>query len=94
MVQGGDTALMSAAYGGHDGCVDLLVKAGAKLDVQTPVGGHEWTCRIQDPPTDSLRSHPSHSTPMPLRPSSHTVIDLTSVAPHVHSWCRMAARRS
>ena len=39
MVQFGKTALIMAAEKGHDGCVDLLVKAGAKLDVQDKVGG-------------------------------------------------------
>ena len=91
MVQEGRTALMDAAWEGHDGIVDLLVKAGAKLDVQSEVGGHGWICRIHPP--DSLRSHPSRATPVPLRPSSHTLIDLTSVARHVHSWCRVAGRR-
>ena len=38
MVQNDYTALMSAAYYGHDGCVKLLVKAGANLDVQGQVG--------------------------------------------------------
>ena len=40
MVQNGYTALILAAWYGHDGIVDLLVKAGAKLDVQNKVGGH------------------------------------------------------
>ena len=41
MVQGGYTALMLAATEGHDDIVDLLVKAGASLDVQEKeVGGH------------------------------------------------------
>ena len=39
MVQYGYTALMAAASNGHDGIVDLLVKAGASLDVQHQVGG-------------------------------------------------------
>ena len=41
MVQDGWTALIGAASSGHDGMVDLLVKAGAKLDVQDEVGGDE-----------------------------------------------------
>ena len=40
MVQIGRTALIIAAPKGHDGIVDLLVKAGASLDVQDKVGGH------------------------------------------------------
>ena len=39
MVQDGKTAIMIAADNGHDGCVDLLVKAGANLDVQGEGGG-------------------------------------------------------
>ena len=47
MVQIGTTALIIAATKGHDGIVDLLVKAGASLDVQDKVGGHgQWTRRI------------------------------------------------
>ena len=47
MVQGGSTALMLATNKGHDGIVDLLVKAGASLDVLDQVGGHgQWTRRI------------------------------------------------
>ena len=45
MVQGGWTALMAAAAKGHDGIVDLLVKAGASLDVQDQVGGRGWWTR-------------------------------------------------
>ena len=47
MVQGGWTALMVAAANGQDDIVDLLLKAGASLDVQEKVGGHcQWTRRI------------------------------------------------
>ena len=45
MVQDGRTALMMATNKGHDGIVDLLVKAGASLDVQNEVGGHGWWTR-------------------------------------------------
>ena len=45
MVQGGNTALIMAAFEGHDGIVDLLVKAGASPDVQDEVGGHGWWTR-------------------------------------------------
>ena len=52
MVQGGHTALMVAASTGHDGIVDLLVKAGASLDVQDmKVGGHGWWTRRIHPLT-------------------------------------------
>ena len=34
MVQAGQTALMLAAFDGHDDIVDLLVKAGADVTVQ------------------------------------------------------------
>ena len=36
-VQYGDTALIRAAYNGHDGCVDRLVKAGANVDAVSNV---------------------------------------------------------
>ena len=42
MVQNNFTALMMAALKGHDGIVDLLVKAGASLDVPNKVGGQWW----------------------------------------------------
>ena len=58
--------LMAAASKGSDGLVNLLVKAGAKLDVQSNVGGHEWTCRIH-PPTHCAATPHTH-TPVPLRP--------------------------
>ena len=32
------TALMYAAWQGHDGCVGLLVKAGARLDLKDKYG--------------------------------------------------------
>ena len=40
MVQYGNTALIFAAERGKDGCVELLAKAGARLDAQDMVGGH------------------------------------------------------
>ena len=47
MLQFGWTALMMASSNGHDDIVDLLVKAGASLDVQEKVGGHgQWTRTI------------------------------------------------
>ena len=52
MVQFGWTALMMAASNGHDDIVDLLVKAGASLDVQEKeVGGHGWWTRMIHPLT-------------------------------------------
>ena len=40
MMQYGNTALMLAAHNGHGDIADLLIKAGASLDVQDQVGGH------------------------------------------------------
>ena len=37
IIQGGRTALAWAAYKGHEEIVDVLLKAGAKLDVQDKV---------------------------------------------------------
>ena len=51
MVQAGYTALMMATINGHDGIVDLLVKAGANPDVQDKVGGHGWWTRRIHPLT-------------------------------------------
>ena len=42
MIQESTSALMMAAYKGHGDIVDLLIKAGASLDVQDQVGGNGW----------------------------------------------------
>ena len=76
-MQDGRTALMMAAFDGHDGIVDLLVKAGASLDVQSKVGGQRWwTHRIH--PTDAPHSCPWYLNRSRSRPSCLTAIDPSS----------------
>ena len=96
MIQVGNTALMLAANDGHGNIADLLIKAGASLDVQKKVGGHGWWVH-QAPATHPSRSRPSLVYPVPpllLR----TVIDPTSFAPlmptHDTGWrhCAHAGR--
>ena len=65
MVQDGCTALMMAASKNHDGIVDLLVKAGASLDVSNKVGGHEWWIRRIHPWVTSLSPLPFDPVPLP-----------------------------
>ena len=68
MVQGGMTALIVAAqYGqyGHDGIVDLLLKAGASLDIQEKVGGHGWWTRRIHPLTHLALAPPIGPGPTP-----------------------------
>ena len=36
-LQNGDTPLMRASHGGHDGCVQLLLDRGAQIDHQNKV---------------------------------------------------------
>ena len=64
-MQGGATALMMAALEGHDGIVDLLVKAGASLDVQSKVGGHGWWTRRIHPLTHLTLGPPIQPGPVP-----------------------------
>ena len=79
----GGTALILAAYNDHDGCVDLLVKAGASLDVQNQVGGHGWWAP-QAPATQPPRSRPSLVYPVPPLLLHGNRSDLLC-PPHAHS---------
>ena len=65
MVQDGYTALMLSAVNGHDGVVDLLIKAGASLDVQEEVGGHGWWTRRNHPLTHLTLGPPIGPGPAP-----------------------------
>ena len=47
-LQGGDTPLMGASHGGHDGCVQLLPDRGAQINHQNEVSA------FRDQPSVSL----------------------------------------
>ena len=82
-IQFGDTALMLAAHYGHGDTANLLIKAGASLDVQAEVGGHGvWA--LQDPATHSPRSRPSLVCPVPPLLLHGNRSDLLR-SPHAHS---------
>ena len=65
MVQDGWTALMMATNNGHDDIVDLLVKAGARLDVQNKVGGQWCWTRTPHLPTHLGLGPPIRTAPLP-----------------------------